>query len=455
MALQCGIGDADDRFVTTAHTLPHEPVPAALPACTAAEASEFERILHERDLRPVYQPILDLGTTVPVAYESLIRGPVGSALEYPDRLFGVAGAVGRLHDLDLVCQTLAISHAHDRLARTGQTLFVNVEPSVINGASPRRDFADQPGLAEVLRTAVHRNPITLEIAERDIFHQPAQLLAAVDWARRHGFSIAVDDVGVNPRSLALLPLLDPDVIKLDKSILHNTPDTETGLVLNAVHAQSERTGALIVAEGIETEEHRQLAISMGATLGQGFGLGRPGPLPADAIERHQPMASSCGLGHHDPAAPFDLVANSPTLVGSKELLLALSHNLERQALNTGDAPVLISAFQEGFRFGGPTRRRYERIAEHAAFVGAVGTDLAASPATGVHGGTLERTDPVAQEWTVLVLSPHLSCGLIARDLGDSGPELQRRFAYTVTHDRHMVTAAARCLVSRISTTSLG
>ncbi len=64
------------------------------------ERDELDRILGDRAVRAVYQPIVDLATGRPVAYEALARGPVGSALEAPDRLLAAARAAGRLVELD-------------------------------------------------------------------------------------------------------------------------------------------------------------------------------------------------------------------------------------------------------------------------------------------------------------------------------------------------------------------
>jgi DICT domain-containing protein len=60
---------------------------------------------------------------------------------------------------------------------------------------------------------------------------------------------------------------------------------------------------------------------------------------------------------------------------------------------------------------------------------------------------------LASEWTVVVLSPHFAGALIARDMGDPRRDVDRRFEFVVTHDRHRVTAAARCLVDRVAARS--
>jgi DICT domain-containing protein len=72
----------------------------------------------------------------------------------------------------------------------------------------------------------------------------------------------------------------------------------------------------------------------------------------------------------------------------------------------------------------------------------------------VRGASILDDDPLRGEWAVIALSPHYSGALIARDLGDTGPRLQRRFEYAVTHDRPLVTAAALATMKRVSSASL-
>ena len=116
---------------------------------------------------------------------------------------------------------------------------------------------------------------------------PQPLFAA---ARRHGrlrvrgrgWGIALDDVGAERASLALLPFIRPDVIKLDLGLVQGRPSAAVAEVFSAVNAESERSGAVVLAEGIETREHLGTARALGATLGQGWLLGRPSAAPETA-----------------------------------------------------------------------------------------------------------------------------------------------------------------------------
>lgn len=218
----------------------------------------------------VYQPIVDLRSRLVVANEALARLPAGSGLERPERLFVAAARAGRTAEVDWACRTAAVRGAVKAGVGRDDTLFVNVEPASLGEACPDHLRATHEAAASSLR-------LVLEITERDLTTDPASLLAVVASARRAGWGVALDDVGAAPASLALMPYLHPDFIKLDRRLVQNPRDSRSAAVVNAVRAQAERTGCTILAEGIESEAQRDRALAMGATLGQGWLFGHPGP----------------------------------------------------------------------------------------------------------------------------------------------------------------------------------
>ncbi|HET9006074.1 MAG TPA: EAL domain-containing protein, partial [Actinomycetes bacterium] len=113
--------------------------------------------------------------------------------------------------------------------------------------------------------------------ERAVAGDPARLLAIVSQARRAGWGVALDDVGAAPASLAVLPFVRPDLIKLDMRLLQGRTTAEAAHIVNTVRAQAERTDAVVIAEGIETIKHAREAVAAGATIGQGFLFGHPAP----------------------------------------------------------------------------------------------------------------------------------------------------------------------------------
>jgi EAL domain-containing protein (putative c-di-GMP-specific phosphodiesterase class I) len=398
-------------------------------------------------IRSIYQPIVRLADRRVIAYEALARGPAGSPLELPETLFATARREGLETTLDWECWRAALRGALEGGIGPGRALFVNVEPS--SAASWVPEIGDP-----LLEEALERFPLVVELTERALPNHTTDLIPLAEDLRRRGARIALDDVGTDPRSLALMPFLRPDVIKLDLGLLHNSPSREIAEVVHAVNAEAERTGALILAEGIETEEHLRRALALGASYGQGWLFGRPAELRPD----HQPLGAGFPLRREDAAptslahrTPFEIVSERrPLRRADKELLLELSLSIERQTSNQGSAAVVISSFQEASFFTPEAAGRYARLAEDAALVAALGVGMDAEPAPGVRGVHLSADEALRAEWNLTVLGPHFGAAFVARDLGDFGPDRERRFDFALTHDRELVTEVARSMMRRLA-----
>ncbi len=111
--------------------------------------------------------------------------------------------------------------------------------------------------------------------------------------------------------------------------------------------------------------------------------------------------------------------------------------------------VLLATFQNAAFFTPVTRGRYEEIASRAALVGAVGTGLSPEPANQVRGASIGSDGPLVGEWDAIVVAPHFAGAFVARDLGDTGPDMDRRFDFFVTYDRSLVVSAAQALLRRV------
>ncbi len=402
----------------------------------------IEDVLDNAAVHSVFQPIVDLDTERVVAYEALARGPVGR-FESPAVLFAEARRTGNLVRLDHLCRAAAFTGALEIGLVPPQTLFVNVEPEVL----------DQAPL-EALLALADRAPgglrVVLEITERALATRPAELLRTVERIREIGWGVALDDVGAHPASLTFMPLLQPDIIKLDLSLVQRRPDQAVAQIMNAVNAHAEATGAVILAEGIETADHVDVARSLGARLGQGWLLGRPAPglstqRPAGTLRLPDPPCAAEGS-----SSPFDcLPVNTPLRTSTKPLLVQISKQLEREALRLGETCLVAATFQHARHFTPGSRQRYAALAEGTGFVAVLGEGLPSAPLTGVRGARILPDDRIAVEWDLVVLGPHFSAALLARDLGDQGHDRDRRFEYALTYDRPTVIRAAHQLLGRV------
>lgn len=389
----------------------------------------------------VFQPVVDMESRDVLGFEALVRGPVGTPLESPVTLLRQAETEDATSELDFACRRLAIEGALRVGLGSSSTLFINVEPD-------GEPAGCAPGDESLFEEAGRELRVVLEVTEREVVTSPAALLRTVDWARERSWGIAIDDLGADPMSLAMMPFLAPDVIKLDLRLIQERPSADIGQVVSAVMAQAERSGATILAEGIETPAHLEAAMAMGATVGQGWLFGRPGPLPATVADH--PSKTIPLLRAAPPRTeltPFAVVrAARPIRRGTRRLLEGVASHLEEQALAWHENPVILSTFHRGEELSASTAVRYERLAKAGSFVVVIRPDVPEVP-LGVRGTSFTGDHRLASEWCVIVVGAHYAGALVARDLGER--EGQRWYDFAVTHDRQLVVDAGRALLRHV------
>jgi diguanylate cyclase (GGDEF)-like protein len=151
----------------------------------------------------------------------------------------------------------------------GRRLFLNVEPEALAMPCPEHLVDDWGSVADKL-------DIVVEITERALTARPGRPAARRRRARARGWGIALDDVGADVRSLALMPLLRPDVIKLDLRLVHEQATTEVAEIVNAVNAERERTGASSSPRASRPRSTSRPPAPSARPSGQGWLFGRPG-----------------------------------------------------------------------------------------------------------------------------------------------------------------------------------
>ena len=190
------------------------------------DADDFDRILDAGHITSVFQPIVDVGRHEVVGFEALSRGPAGSPWASPAQLFAEAYRRGRVVELDWACRAAAFRAALGKQIPPEVPLLINVEPAALN-APPPDDVAD------LVKRPSDRNRFIVEITERSLAQDPAALVVAITRLRDASIGVAIDDVGAEPASLALMPILTPDVVKLDLSLIQQRPSPEIARIVNA------------------------------------------------------------------------------------------------------------------------------------------------------------------------------------------------------------------------------
>lgn len=233
----------------------------------AGERTAVDELLEAGGLEIHFQPIVDLRDGLVVGAEALARLP--AAPGHRD-WFALAAAAGATPQLEIALVELAIAQSR-RLPR-GAYLSVNVSPDVMCMPRFRR-----------LVRGVRDRPVLVEITEHGSASDVAGLKLAREELGRAGVRVAIDDAGAGYSGLQRIADLEPDVIKLDASLAQgiDCAPVRQALVAALVDAAG-RLGADVVVEGVERPEQLEALRTLDVRYGQGYLLGRPGPLPIPA-----------------------------------------------------------------------------------------------------------------------------------------------------------------------------
>jgi EAL domain-containing protein (putative c-di-GMP-specific phosphodiesterase class I) len=246
----------------------------------AGRAALVARVAASGALITLFQPIFDLRTGRPRGYEALSRPMPGSGFASATELFTAAEAFGRTAELDQATLTTSIA-SFARLSLPG-SLTLNISPRSLES-----DQFSVHALVQLLRRhGVDPGRIVLELTEREAVEDMDRLVRAVDSCRAAGMRIAADDVGAGNAGLRLLSQLRFDIVKIDLSLVQGGVVRAASLeVVRTLKDLSDRWGALVIAEGIETVEQLEFVRSLGIRAGQGYLLGIPMERPpTEAID---------------------------------------------------------------------------------------------------------------------------------------------------------------------------
>ncbi|MDJ0459330.1 EAL domain-containing protein [Arthrobacter sp. NQ7] len=174
-------------------------------------------------------------------------------------------------------------------------------------ACPALNLAPETCLDPRLPRLVNEAPINLdrivlELTERQSVEDYDSLLTALAPLRKRGLRIAVDDAGSGFSSMRHILHLQPDIIKLDRSLITGIHANPRQRALGAAMVQfAQETGATIVAEGLETEDDLATTRNLGIHAGQGYLLGHPTTRPADWATWHTTSARASSTANEHAA----------------------------------------------------------------------------------------------------------------------------------------------------------
>jgi EAL domain-containing protein (putative c-di-GMP-specific phosphodiesterase class I)/DNA-binding NarL/FixJ family response regulator len=231
-------------------------------------ADRIAKAIEGPALDMVYQPIVDLDRGHVAGLEALARFRGTPRHRSPEAWFAEAASVGLLAELELAAIELALVEL-DRVPG-GTYLAVNLSPQTVCSEELPVLLGDR---AERLMLEMTEGPLGDE----------QQVVACLRSLREQGARLAIDDVGAGYAGLGRVVVLSPDFIKLDRSVVAGVAtDPSRRSLIQRLMSFSGDVGIGVIAEGIETQADLDELRLLSVPFGQGFHLGRPGPMP-DAL----------------------------------------------------------------------------------------------------------------------------------------------------------------------------
>jgi EAL domain-containing protein (putative c-di-GMP-specific phosphodiesterase class I) len=240
---------------------------------------EFRTLLAKKQLRTVFQPIIHLTHGKTLGLEALTRGPILSNFQSPLQLFKYAEEYGSLYTLEKIARELAFENS-SQLIKNNEKLFINLSPQVIYDPS----FTPGHTISLLKQYKLSPENIVFEITERSAIEDFTAFTKVLHHYRDQGFQIAVDDAGAGYSSLQAISEIQPDYIKVDRSLISKVHENNVKKhILDAFVTFAKKMDSMIIAEGIEMEEELEEVIRLGIDCGQGYYIARPND-PVEAID---------------------------------------------------------------------------------------------------------------------------------------------------------------------------
>jgi EAL domain-containing protein (putative c-di-GMP-specific phosphodiesterase class I) len=222
----------------------------------------FDRALET--LWMAYQPIVSWSRRTLVAYEALVRSDEPS-LARPRELVLAAEQLGRVHDFGRRTRA-KVAATIDHLPRTAG-VQVNLHA---------KDLEDEDLFLLSAPLSRHARRVVLEINDRTKLGSVADARERTRQLKALGYRIAIDDLGAGDGGLAAFAQLEPDMVKLDMTLVRDVDRSPTKeRLIRSMAGLCRDLNIVVVTEGVETPAERDTVVAAGCDLLQGYLFGSP------------------------------------------------------------------------------------------------------------------------------------------------------------------------------------
>lgn len=248
--------------------------------------TELEQALARSELRLHYQPQLELATGRIAGMGALLRWVHPTeGLVHPERFIALAEETGLIHPIGEWALQTAVTQLHHWRECGLEHLRLSVK------LSPRQ--LERPGIDTIVGELIQKKGLPprllqLQVAQSALAAGSPKIFDALGALRRVGVGLALDRFGTGASSLADLPRVMPDAVRVDRTLVARLPDAVDGCALvTAIVALARPLGLKVLADGVETAAQKDFLRGIGVDEIQGHFAG--GPMPAEE-------ATQCLLG---------------------------------------------------------------------------------------------------------------------------------------------------------------
>ncbi|UOX86852.1 EAL domain-containing protein [Amycolatopsis sp. FBCC-B4732] len=229
--------------------------------------------VHDGQLWPAYQPVVDLRTGEMVAVEALLRWTHPRQGAIPPAEFIPLAEESDL--INVIGKAMLRATTRELATRRGRgldlTLKVNLSARQLD--DPHLVPAVQDALAS---TGLPAAALCLEVTESALMRDQQAAAEVLASLRSLGVLLAIDDFGTGYSSLAQLRRLTLDTLKIDRSFITGIAESrDAAAIVTSIIAMAHAVDLTVIAEGVESAEQVDLLRSLGCDQAQGYHLGRP------------------------------------------------------------------------------------------------------------------------------------------------------------------------------------
>lgn len=231
-----------------------------------SQGFQLRNALQEGNIHPAFQPICDIASGQPVAYEVLARMQINGTLIQAQDFIAVAEELGLTRDVDLHIIRTALA-----VTPPERALFLNVDLSSFSDRGFVKD------LGALLKPACEAGrSITIEITERESIPLTDTLRADIQELRACGCQLALDDFGSGYSTYNFLNQFRPDYLKIEGSFVRGMLDNESDRkIVMHIHELAQAFGVQTIAESVENEATLCALRDIGIGRAQGLLYGPP------------------------------------------------------------------------------------------------------------------------------------------------------------------------------------